>query len=273
MKTLENQTLLYDEDCPLCSLYTTGFIKSGMLDQNGRKSYCELSDEEQTFVDLKRATNEIALVDNKTKTVIYGIDSLIKVVGFSFPLIEKIATGKPIHFVLKKLYSFVSYNRKVIIPGNMKEESKLQCIPDFNYKYRFLFIGFALTVTAFILFGYSNLIVNFPKSTITRELIIAFGQIVFQSLFLLKFDRKTILNYAGNLMTASLMGSLILSPVLILSPFIQLSQITVLGWFGVTVFIMFLEHFRRIKILKLPFYLSYTWVLYRIIALFLILNL
>ena len=37
MKTLENQTLLYDEDCPLCSVYTTGFIKNGMLDVNGRK--------------------------------------------------------------------------------------------------------------------------------------------------------------------------------------------------------------------------------------------
>lgn len=272
MKTLENQTLLYDEDCPLCSLYTTGFVKSGMLDENGRKSYCKLSDEEQGFIDLKRAPNEIALVDNKTKTVTYGIDSLIKVVGFSFPLIEKIATLKPIHFILKKMYSFVSYNRKVIIPGEIKEENKLQCTPDFNYKYRFLFIGFALTVTTFILFGYSNLIVNFPKSTVTRELLLAFGQIVFQGLFLFKFDKQTIMNYAGNLMTVSLMGSLILSPILILSQFMILPQMIILGWFGVTVFIMFLEHARRIKILKLPIWLSFTWILYRIIALILILN-
>jgi len=272
MKALENQTLLYDEDCPLCSLYTTGFVKSGMLDQNGRKSYCQLSDEEQNFIDLKRAPNEIALVDNKTKTVIYGIDSLIKVIGFSFPLIEKIAIIKPIHFILKKMYSFVSYNRKVIIPGEIKEENKLQCTPDFNYKYRFLFIGFSLTVTTFILFGYSNLILNFPKSTVTRELILAFGQIVFQSLFLFKFDKQTIMNYAGNLMTVSLMGSLILSPILILSQFTILPQMIILGWFGVTVLIMFLEHARRIKILKLPIWLSFTWILYRIIALILILN-
>jgi predicted DCC family thiol-disulfide oxidoreductase YuxK len=273
MKTLENQTLLYDEDCPLCSLYTTGFVKSGMLDQNGRKSYCELSDEEQNFVDLKRATNEIALVDNKTKTVIYGIDSLIKVVGFSFPLIEKVSTIKPIHFILKKIYSFVSYNRKVIIPENLKKENKLQCTPDFNYKYRFLFIGFALTITTFILFRYSNLIFNFPKSNITRELILAFGQIVFQGLFLFKFDKETIINYTGNLMTVSLMGSLILMPIVILIQFVQLPQMIIMGWFGTTVFIMFLEHFRRVKILKLPIYLSFTWILYRIIALYLLLNL
>lgn len=272
MKTLENQTLLYDEDCPLCSLYTTGFVRSGMLDENGRKSYCQLSAEEQNFVDLKRAPNEIALIDNKTKTVTYGIDSLIKVIGFSFPLIEKIATIKPIHFILKKLYSFVSYNRKVIIPGMIKEENKLQCIPDFNYKYRFLFIGFASILTAFILFKYSNLITDLPKSTIAREFALAFGQILFQSLLLLKFDKQTITNYAGNLMTVSLMGSLILSPILIVNQFILLPEMIILGWFGVTVLIMFLEHFRRVKLLKLPVYLSYTWILYRILALLLILN-
>ncbi|MBF4493002.1 hypothetical protein IRZ83_11370 [Flavobacterium sp. JLP] len=272
MKTLENQTLLYDEDCPLCSLYTTGFVKSGMLDENGRKSYCQLSDEEQSFVDLKRAPNEIALINNKTKTVTYGVDSLIKVIGFSFPIIEKIATLKPIHFILKKMYSFVSYNRKVIIPGTVKEENKLECTPDFNYKYRFLFIGFALTITSLVLFGYSNLILILPKSNITREIILAFGQIVFQSLFLLKFDKKTIINYAGNLMTVSLMGSLILVPILILNQFINLPEMFILGWVGITVFIMCAEHFRRVKVLKLPFYLSYTWILYRILALLFILN-
>lgn len=273
MKTLENQTLLYDEDCPLCSLYTTGFVKSGMLDENGRKSYCHLSEEEQKFVDLKRAPNEIALVDNKTKTVTYGIDSLIKVVGFSFPLIEKIATINPIHYILRKMYSFVSYNRKVIIPGNVKEENKLQCTPDFNYKYRFLFIAFALTITTFILFGYSTLIPSLPKTSIFREVALAFGQIVFQSLFLLKFDKQTIMNYAGNLMTVSLMGSLTLVPILLLNQFINLPETLVLGWFAITVLIMFAEHFRRIKVLKLPHYLCFTWILFRLIALLLILNL
>ncbi|TDX08594.1 hypothetical protein [Flavobacterium sp. S87F.05.LMB.W.Kidney.N] len=272
MKTLENQTLLYDEDCPLCSLYTTGFVKSGMLDENGRKSYCQLSDEEQSFVDLKRAPNEIALINNKTKTVTYGIDSLIKVIGFSFPIIEKIATVKPIHFVLKKMYSFVSYNRKVIIPGTVKEENKLECTPDFDYKYRFIFIGFALTITSLVLFGYSNLIPILPNSNMAREIILALGQIVFQSLFLLNYDRKTIINYVGNLMTVSLMGSLILVPILILNQFINLPEMLVLGWFGITVFIMCAEHFRRVKVLKLPFYLSYTWILYRILALLFILN-
>ncbi|MEN2400219.1 hypothetical protein GKZ90_0010550 [Flavobacterium sp. MC2016-06] len=272
MKTLQNQTLLYDEDCPLCQVYTTGFIKAKMLDENGRKSYCELSENEQNFVDVNRASNEIALIDNKNQTVLYGIDSLLKVIGFSFPLIERIGNLKPIKFFLKKLYSFVSYNRKVIIPSKINKEAKLQCVPNFNYKYRFLFIGFAAAITTIVLYHYSLLIPNLPKASIAREFIVALGQLFFQGLFVLKLDKKTILNYAGNLMTVSLMGSLLLLPMLALQTVIDFSENTILFWFGITALIMFIEHYRRTQILELPAYLCITWVLYRILVLLLILN-
>lgn len=272
MKTLQNQTLLYDEDCPLCQVYTSGFIKAKMLDKNGRKSYCELSIAEQNFVDINRASNEIALIDNQNQTVLYGIDSLLKVIGFSFPLIEKIGNIKPIKFLLEKLYSFVSYNRKVIIPSKINKEIKLQCIPNFNYKYRFLFIGFATVVTTIVLYNYSFLIISLPKANIVREFIISLGQLIFQSLFILKLDKKTILNYTGNLMTVSLMGSLLLLPMLALQTVLNISENTILAWFAITAFIMFMEHYRRIKILELPTYLCLTWVLYRVIVLSLILN-
>jgi len=273
MKTLENQTLLFDEDCPLCQVYTTGFIKAGMLDENGKKPFSSLTSEEHNFIDIKRASNEIALVDNKNNTVIYGIDSLLKVIGNSFPWMEKVGNISLVKFFLKKLYSFISYNRKVIIPNKKSNDKVLQCVPSFNYKYRVLYIGFAILMTALTLFNYSELIPDLPKGNFNRELILAFGQIVFQSLFLIKFDRQIIFNYAGNLMTVSLFGSLILTPILILNQFINLPEILVLVWFGITVFIMFIEHFRRIKLLELPSSLCYTWVIYRVIALILILNL
>ena len=272
MKTLQNQTLLYDEDCPLCQVYTTGFIKAKMLDENGRKSYSKLSESEQTFVDVNRASNEIALIDNENKTVLYGIDSLLKVIGFSFPWIEKIGNVKPIKFFLKKLYSFISYNRKVIIPSKINKNVKLHCVPNFNYKYRLLFIGFATAITTIVLYNYSFLIPSLPKASITREFTIAFGQIFFQSLFILKLDKKTILNYTGNLMTVSLMGSLLLLPIVALRTILNIPENLILGWFAITAFIMFIEHYRRVEILKLPTYLCITWIVYRIIVLLLILN-
>ncbi len=271
-RTLENQTLLYDADCPLCRVYTKGFIDAGMLDENGKKPYCQLSQEEQVFVDVKRASNEIALVDNINKTVIYGIDSLLKVIGFSFPWMEKIGNLKPVKFFLKKLYSFISYNRKVIIPSKVNKEIKLQCVPDFSYKWRFIYIVFATILITISLFNFSKMLHGLTKTNIVRELVIAVGQIIFQSIFLLKQKRETIVNYLGNLITVSLMGSIILTPIILANLFITIPELGTLCWLGITVLLMFLEHARRIKILELPYYLSITWVIYRVIALVIILN-
>lgn len=270
MKTLENHTLLYDNDCPLCKVYTDGFIKTKMLDINGRKPFSQINHEELNYIDIQRATNEIALIDTKNKTVIYGIDSLLRVIGYSFPMIESIGNFKPIKFFLKKLYSFISYNRKVIIPS--KSKNKIQCVPNFNLLYRLIYIIFATIITTMVLFKFSNSITILPKSTIQREFILAFGQIIFQSLFLLRLDTKAMINYAGNLMTVSLMGSIILIPLLILNSFIVFSELILLIYFGITILLMFLEHSRRVSLLQVPIYLSYTWVLFRIIALIIILN-
>lgn len=273
MKKLENQTLLYDEDCPICNIYTSKLIKAGMVDENGRKPYSEINEKEEIYIDLKRATNEIALVDSKNKTVLYGVDGLLKVFGHSYPLIEKIGTIKPINYVLKKMYKFISYKRKVIAPSREKKDITLKCIPDFNYKYRFLYLTFASIITTLVLYNYSNLFTFLPKANMGKEFLLTLGQMVFQGMFLIYLKGDKIINYLGNLMTVSLMGSLLLLPILLVSIFLKIPETLTLVWFVVTVFLMLLEHYRRMKILELPFHLSITWIVYRIIALLLILNL
>lgn len=271
MKTLNNQTLLYDEDCPMCNLYTAAFINTKMLDANGRKPFVTLTDAEANYIDMDRAKNEIALVDTQNKTVIYGIDGLLKVIGFSFPVIEKFGNWKPINYFLKKLYKFISYNRKAIIPSKENTHIKTQCIPDFNYFYRILYILIGSVFTAIILFYYSKNIPLIPNGKWTRELVLATGQIGFQFLFIQKMTKEKQLNYIGNLVTISLMGSLLLIPVLLLQNFI--SPIVTLGWFGLTVSLMIAEHYRRTTVLELPKYVTATWIIYRLIALLIILNL
>lgn len=270
MKTLTNQTLLYDEDCPLCQAYTGAFVKTGMLDNNGRKPYSELNDDELVFVDKTKAVDEIALIDRDNNTVTYGIDSLLKVIGNSFPLVSTIGNSKPIKFILKKLYSFISYNRKVIVPG--KTSSTIECTPTYNYKYRIAYIVFAALITAFVLYNYADLI-PVPKGSFGREVILACGQLLFQGIFLYKLDNKTVLNYLGNVMTVSLGGSILLLPLLLANSFTNMPLTVNLLWFGFTAALMFAEHYRRVKLLKLPGYLCITWVAYRIIALVIILNL
>jgi len=271
MKTLQNQTLLYDRDCPLCNVYTSGFIKTKMLDHNGRKAYCDVTHEEQNFIDLNRASNEIALFNTQDNTVIYGVDSLLKVIGHSIPLVESIGNIKPIKYGLKKLYATISYNRKVIIPSKIDKTQTLACVPSFNYKYRSIYIVFTAIITSIVLFKFSKLLTIIPESNVFRESLIAFGQIGFQALFISKLNFKKQLNYFGNLMTISLVGSFILIPILVINSIIELPQIALLIWFGLIVSFMLYEHLRRIKLLELPKHLSATWILYRIIILLLIL--
>ena len=272
MKTLNNHTLLYDEDCPVCTIYTSGFIKAKMLDNQGRKPFEQISIEEKDYIDIERAKNEIALVDNKNKKVYYGIESLLKVIGNSFPWMEKVGNWKPINYSLKKLYKFISYNRKVIAPSKITNKNNIQCVPDFNVKYRVFYLLFATLFTAVVLFKYAELITLLPKASFNRELVLAVGQIGFQYLFIQKLSKQKQLNYLGNLVTVSVMGSLFLFPILFLNQFMILNEYVIIAWFGLTVNLMILEHYRRTSILELPKYLTLTWILYRIIALVIILT-
>ncbi|MCW2117790.1 DUF393 domain-containing protein [Flavobacterium sp. 7A] len=272
MKTLADHTLLYDEECPMCNLYTAGFIKANMLDNQGRKPFVNITTEEENYIDIQRAKNEIALVDTQNKRVYYGIESLLKVIGNSFPWMEKLGNWKPINYFLKKLYKFISYNRKVIVPSKLKIEHKINCIPDFNIKYRLFYIAFATLFTALVLFQYAELIVFLPKATFVREILLATGQIGFQALFIQKLDKHKQLNYIGNLVTVSIIGSLLLIPILFLNCYFNLNEYFIIAWFGLIVNFMIYEHYRRISLLELPKYLTLTWILYRILALAIILN-
>ncbi|MDG2433926.1 DCC1-like thiol-disulfide oxidoreductase family protein [Flavobacterium sp.] len=272
MKTLPNHTLLYDEDCPMCNMYTTGFIKTNMLDNQGRKPFVNITTEEENYIDIHRAKNEIALVDTQNKRVYYGIESLLKVIGNSFPWMEKIGNWKPINYFLKKLYKFISYNRKVIVPSKPKVGDQINCIPDFNTKYRLFYIAFATFFTALVLFQYAELIVFLPKATFVREILFAIGQIGFQAHFIRKIDKQKQWNYIGNFVTVSIIGSLLLLPILFLNSYYNLNEYFILAWFGLTVNFMIYEHYRRINLLELPKYLTLTWILYRILALVIILN-
>jgi len=81
------------------------------------------------------------------------------------------------------------------------------------------------------------------------------------------------IDYLGNMMTVSLIGSLLLLPVLLAHKiFPAIPSEFFPAWFMVVVGIMLLEHIRRTKLLGLSTLLSATWVLYRLLVLALILT-
>ncbi|KIC63733.1 DCC1-like thiol-disulfide oxidoreductase family protein [Chryseobacterium taiwanense] len=262
MKTLKNHTLIYDNECPMCKIYSKGFIKSGMLDKNGREAFTELSLKNKALIDVHRAKNEIALVDHNENRVVYGLDSLLLIIGNSFPLLEKIARIAPLYWFFKKLYSFVSYNRKQIIPS-AKDQTEEACVPDFNFKYRVAYMVFVVILSGYILSLFSTKLGLGLSQNFWREFTICAGQIVWQTLFLKSYLKDKTWNYLGNMMTVSLIGTLLLIPGL----FLNLNSISSMIYFGIVVLIMFLEHIRRCRILKLNFLPTLSWMIFRIIVL------
>lgn len=262
MKTLNNHTLIYDNECPMCNLYSKGFTQYGMLAEKGREAFTEISVGNKNLIDFDRAKNEIALIDHDHNKVVYGLDSLLLIIGNSFPTLAKIARVPPLYWFFKRLYSFVSYNRKQIIPSP-KEYTEESCIPDFNLKYRIAYIAFVVFFSAYILSIFSVKLGLGLEQNFGRELSVCLGQILWQTLFLKTYLKEKLWDYLGNMMTVSLLGTFLLIPALLTG----FSPVFYSMYFGIVVFVMFLEHIRRGKILKLNYLPTISWMMFRLTAL------
>lgn len=261
MKTLANHLILYDADCPMCNMYTKAFIKTNMLDQNGRIPYQDMPAEACPWVDRKRAVNEIALVNVQTGEVSYGVDSIFKILGNAMPAFRPIFNFKPFARLMSKAYAFISYNRKVIMPAKAKPH---ELLPDFKLHYRIAYLMLTWLVTAYILTAYvETLSPLVPLGTTYREYLICGGQIVFQGLVCLCYKPEKYWDYLGNMMTISFAGGLLLLPMLLIESFVSVDAIISVFYFSGVAGLMFLEHLRRGRILGLGLILSITWAIYR----------
>lgn len=230
-------------------LIQKGFIRAGMLDENGKKPYCQLSTEDYKFIDIKRASNEIALVNNENKTVLYGIDSLLKVIGFSFPWIEKVGNWKPLNYFLRKLYKLISYNRKVIVPSKERKKIYLQCIPDFDFKYRFIYIFIGITISSYIITHYLNFQLNLKFYNFYKIVLINILLLFLNFILLKTFNVKTILNWIGNLQTSILIGSLLILPQIIITTLFKMKVELFQTLIIITIVLTIIDSLRRFKII------------------------
>jgi hypothetical protein len=271
MKTLSNHLILFDAECPMCSIYTKAFVSTGLLDTNGRAAYQDFSAQACPMLDRQRAVNEIALVNRETGEVTYGVQSLFKIISTAIPVFKPVFDFKPFLWLMAKAYAFVSYNRRVIIPAPIVHD-KFALQPSFKLHYRVAYLIFTWVVTSLILAGYGKLLIGFlPQGPTYREFLVCGGQILFQGLIVGSLFNNKKWDYLGNMMTISFAGALLLSPGLLISNFISLSPVIYLFWFVLVVTLMFLEHIRRSRLLEPGWIATVSWVVYRLIVLSLIL--
>ncbi|RYY33316.1 MAG: DUF393 domain-containing protein [Sphingobacteriaceae bacterium] len=270
MKTLHNHIILYDAECPMCNLYTKAFVGSGMLDNDGRKPYQEMLPD-CPLVDRQRAVNEIALINTQTGEVEYGVVSLFKVIANSFPLLKGLFEWKPFIWLAQKAYAFVSYNRRVIVPGKALDNFDEQ--PGFKLKYRVAYLLFTWLTVGFILTQYTHLLAGMvPVGNAWREYAICGGQVLFQGIAVSLYANAKKWDYLGNMMTISFAGALLLLPGLLMAQFVELPALVYTLYFLGVAGLMFLEHIRRSKLMGLGWVLTITWMVYRLGILLIILN-
>jgi predicted DCC family thiol-disulfide oxidoreductase YuxK len=268
MKTLTNHTLIYDAECPLCNAYTSQFIKQGMLDKNGRTAFADFDFEGNAQIDKNLACNRIALINTSNNEITYGINSLLKVIGFSFPLIAKIGKQPLVYWFLNRLYNFISYNRKMIAPGKSPQNSN--CNPEKNLTYRLVFIVFCglvvhFTVTWFFqtfLHSFLNHQMHFP------DFVLYVSQFPIQALVFYGLKQKNFYDYAGQIAAVSLFGALLLGVLgvgllLIQKLGIDISLLATVSY-GMVYMFMFLEHLKRVKLYQLSTWLCVSWFVFRL---------
>lgn len=215
METPDQKVLVYDDYCPLCSLYTMGFVSGKMID--ARVSFSSIPEAYSRLLDVDRARHEIPYIDTESGKVCYGIDALAEALGNRLPWLKPTILWQPIYQPLKLLYKFISFNRHVIIPSS-RSGAAFDCSPDFNRFWRACFIVAAFALST-ILTGW--FIGSFDGYVSTETMVlsgsIAGGKWAIQMVFgWCVLDEKRWL-YLGQLAATCLTGSLILIPFAILS--------------------------------------------------------
>lgn len=146
-----NYILIYDDKCPMCAAYTSLFVKCGILTAEGRKSFTTVDEALLQKTDTVRSKNEIPLIDTAANKVYYGIDALLELLHTKCKAIKTIGKLQPVYFLLKKIYKFISYNRKVIVATKCSK-GQYDCSPAFNYKWRIIFLLVFLCINTLALF-------------------------------------------------------------------------------------------------------------------------
>ncbi len=259
--TLQNHTLVYDKDCPMCCVYTKIFMKTGILDENGRTPFGAEQFSLKDW-DYNRAQNEIALINRSDQTVTYGIDSMFKVVGHRFKWLNPLFRWKPFYWFMKKLYSFISYNRKVIAPPP-KNPAEVTCTPDVNLKYRWLYIIFAIVMAAGLCAG---ALLNIPgyefiPAFLTLSIIITLRFTVQMGLTYLTDRKAPLLDYLGNLATVNLVLAALVAPIFIAVSLGEGFFYFIPLYLVVLMYFINRMHVRRLKSLKMTGELMGLWVL------------
>ena len=246
---MKNKILVYDDNCPLCSWYSSLFVRYGLLPADGRRPFSTLESSLLTVIDTDRGRNEIPLLDTRSGKVLYGIDALLEILGERYNTIKTIGKIKPFHWLLTKLYKLVSYNRKVIVAKKCGKGS-IDCSPDMNYRYRMLFLLLTLIFNSVLLFPLNDAVFFSVAGSIVpaNKLQAAhFTLVISNCLLALRLSKIKAMEYLGQISMLALLTILLLIPLVFIHYWFSLSYWFSVIYLAATAVFIFKEYLRRME--------------------------
>lgn len=246
---MKNKILVYDDNCPLCSWYSSLFVRCGLLPSDGRKAFSTLDPSLLRLIDFNKSRNEIPLLDTGSGQVLYGIDALLEILGQRISFIKTVGHVQPVNWCLKKLYRFISYNRKVIVarkcgPGN------IDCAPDMSYLYRVFFMLVFLVNNTLLLFPLHDVVLasipGFSLSTLQVQAA-HFSLVLINLVLAISFNKSMAIEYLGQVNMLALLAILLLMPLMLLMRYVDLPAWMIVLYLGFTAVFIFKEYLRRME--------------------------
>jgi len=245
---MKNKILVYDDNCPLCNWYSGLFVKYRFLSAEGRKPFSTLDESLLAQIDFDKSRNEIPLLDTSTSKVFYGIDALLEILDSKIPYLKKAGNIPPIKWLLKKLYKLISYNRKVIV-GKKCGTGSIDCSPDTNYFYRFIFMTVSLLFNTLLISPLHETVfsrLSYYRLDISEMQVAHFIFVVINCSLAFTFSKKKGYEYLGQV------NMLALSVILLLIPLLLLNTIFFVEWINtiyllITAAFIFKEYLRRME--------------------------
>jgi predicted DCC family thiol-disulfide oxidoreductase YuxK len=209
MAPLSGKTIIYDDNCPMCAAYTGAFVKFGLLEQDGRLGFEDLSQDMSCQLDLNRARHEIPLLDRESGEVTYGKEALFMILGTRWPILKPLFRFAPFRMMIHLLYQLITYNRRVIV-GSKGPSTGFDCAPDFHLGWRWIYITLALSWAFYLISQFTTSNILFENSAISPYTLASFYIASFVAI--LAITRNFTISAIGQLSTIALMGALSILP-------------------------------------------------------------
>jgi len=213
---MENKLIIYDSNCKVCVGLRDLMLALRLVKVEECVAYRRLEPQFKQLVSAERFRNEMALIDTRGGTTLYGAEGVSYVFADKIKLLQLLFRFRPFFLLFRFLYKILAFNRYVVATPR-QQSITCDCYPEAATRYRIAYISLAVFLSVFLtaLFGASvheALGVKPAAGAVQLLLMAGTGWVIQILIAALSLERQQALDYVGHLGTIMVAGLLVLVP-------------------------------------------------------------